>query len=31
MTAAMQSVFLGKAKAIDVLGAANDKVNALFK
>jgi multiple sugar transport system substrate-binding protein len=31
MTAAMQSVFLGKAKASEVLGAANDKVNALFK
>ncbi len=31
MTSTLQSVFLGKAKAADVLPAANDKVNALFK
>lgn len=31
MTSPMQSVFLGKAQAADVLKEANDKVNALFK
>ncbi|PNY82149.1 ABC transporter substrate-binding protein [Deinococcus koreensis] len=31
MTSTMEGVFLGKAQAKDVLPAANDKVNALFK